>query len=75
MLSDQEVWLSMLSTVSVISGKIFAAEEAKLNSIFVMTIFKKQIQFKIGDEYTCRSMVSASRNVSRYYNLPGRETV
>ena len=40
-----------------------------------MNIFNNGIQFIIGEEETFRAMISASRNVSRYYKLPGSETV
>ena len=59
-LSDQEVRLYMLSTVSVTSGRIFSAVEAKLTSLIGMKIFNNGIQFIIGEEETFRAMVSAS---------------
>ena len=65
----------MLSTVSVTSGIIFSAAEAKLTSLIEINIFNNGIQFIIGEDYTCRSMVSDARNVSSHYNLPGRDTV
>ena len=65
----------MLSTVSVISGRIFSAAEAKLTSLILMTIFNNSIQFRIGEDKTFKAMISAAINVSRYYKLPGRETV
>ena len=65
----------MLSTVSVTSGRIFSAAEAKLNSLIGMTIFNNGIQFIIGEDETFRAMISAARNFSRNYKLPGRETV
>ena len=74
-LSDQGVWLSMLSTVSVTSGRIFSAAEAKLTSLIGMTIFNNGLKFIIGEEETFRAMISAAINVSRDYKLPGRETV
>ena len=40
-----------------------------------MTIFNNGLQFKIGEEEIFRAMISADKNVSRYYKLPGRETV
>ena len=67
--------LSMLSTVSVNSGIIFSTAEAKMTSLIGMTIFNNGLQFIIGEEETLREIVSAARNVSRYYKLSGRETV
>ena len=75
MLSDQGVWSSMLSTVSVTSSRIFYNAEAKITSLIVTTIFKNGLQLRIGEEETFRAMISAVRNVSRDYNMPGRETV
>ena len=74
-LSDQGVQFSMLSTVSVTSGRIISAAEAKLTSLIVMTIFNNGLQFRIGEEDTFREMIGASRNISRDYKLPGRETL
>ena len=74
-LSDQRLRLSMLSTVWVTSGRIFSAEESKLTSLIGMNIFNKGLKFIIGEYKTFREMISAARNVSRYYKLPGRETV
>ena len=65
----------MLSTVSVTSGIIFSAVEAKLTSLIGMTIFNNGLQFRIGEEETLRSIISAAINVSRDYKLPGREAV
>ena len=69
------MWSSMLSTVSVTSGIIFSAAEAKLTSLIGMIIFNNGIQFIIGEDETFRAMISTARNVSRDYKLPGRETV
>ena len=69
------MWLSMLSIESVTSGRIFSAVETKLTSLIGMAIFKNDIQFRIGGEETFRAMISAARNVSSNYKLPGRETV
>ena len=55
----------MLSTASVTSGRIFSAEEEKLNSLIEMTVFNNGIQFRIGEEDTFRAIISATRNVSR----------
>ena len=66
---------SMLSTVSVTSGRIFSAAETKLTSSIGITIFKNGLKFIIGGEETFRAMISAVINVSRDYNLPVRETV
>ena len=74
-LSDQGVQLSMLSSVSVTSGRIFSTAEAKLTSLIGMTIFNNGLRFRIGEEETFRAMISSVRNVSREYNMPGRETV
>ena len=65
----------MLSTVSVTSGRIFSAVEAKLTSLIGMTIFNNGLQFRIGEDKKFREMNSSVRNVSRDYTLPGRETV
>ena len=65
----------MLSTVSVTSGRIFSAVEAKLTSLIGITIFNNGLQFIIGEDKTFRAITSSVRNVSRDYNLPGRETV
>ena len=75
MFSDRWVRSSMLSTVLVTSGRILSAEEAKLASLIGMIIFNNGLQFRIREEYTFRETISASRNVSRDYKLPGRETV
>ena len=40
-----------------------------------MTIFNNGLQFGIGDLETFKAIISAARNVSRDYKLPGRETV
>ena len=40
-----------------------------------MTISNNVIKFRMGEEETFRAMISTARNFSRYYNLPGRETV
>ena len=61
--------------VSVTSGIIFSAAESKLTLLIGMTIFNNCLQFRIGEGETFREMISAIRNVSRYYKLPGRETV
>ena len=65
----------MLSTVSVTSGRIFSAAEAKLTSLIGIAIFNNGLQFIIGEDETFREIISASRNVSRDYKLPGRKTV
>ena len=75
MLSDQGVRSSMLSTVPVTSGRIFYAVVAKLISLIVMTIFNNGLQYIMGEEETFRAMIISARNISRYYKLPGRETV
>ena len=67
--------LSILSTVSVTSGIIFYAAGSKLTSLIGVTIFNNGIQFRIGGEDTFRAMVSATRNYSSHYKLPGREMV
>ena len=63
----------MFSMVSVTSGRIFYAVEAKLTSLIGMNIFNNGLQFRIGEEDTFREMISAVRKFSRYYKLPGRE--
>ena len=65
----------MLSTVSVTSDKIFSAAESKLTSLIGITIFNNGLQFRIGEDETFRAIISAARNVSRNYKLPGREKV
>ena len=40
-----------------------------------MATFNNFLQFKIGEDKTFREMISAVRNVSRDYKLPGIETV
>ena len=65
----------MLSTVSVNSGRIFSSAESKLTSLVVITIFNNGLQFIIGEDEKFRAIISAARNVSRNYKLPGRETV
>ena len=65
----------MLSTFSVTSGRIFSAAKAKLASLIGMTIFNNGPQFIIGEEETFREIISANRNVSSNYKLPGMETV
>ena len=72
MLSDQGVLSSMLSTVSVTSGRIFPAAEFKLISLILMTIFNNGIKFIIGGEEKFRAMLIAARNISRDCKLPGR---
>ena len=74
-LSYQEVRLSILSTVSVTSGRIFSAAEAKITSFIGMTIFNNGLQFIIGEGETFRKTISAAGNVSRGYKLPGRQAV
>ena len=49
--------------------------EGKLTSLIGMTIFNNGIQFIIGVGGTFRAIIGASRNVSRDYKLPGRETL
>ena len=65
----------MLSTVSVTSSRILSAAEAKLTSLIGITIFNNDLQFRIGEEETFRSMIISDRNRSMDYKLPGRETV
>ena len=65
----------MLSTVPVTSGRIFSSVESKLNSFIGMNIFNNGLKFRVGEHETFKSMISAARNVSRKYKLPGRETV
>ena len=65
----------MLSMVSVTSGRIFSDAEAKIIALIGMTIFNNGLQFRMGEDETFREMIRAARNVSRDYNLPGRETV
>ena len=55
----------MLSTVSVTSGIIFSAAEAKPTSLIGMTIFNNGLLFRIGEYETFRAIVSATRNASR----------
>ena len=62
----------MLSTMSVTSGRILSAAESKLTALIGMTIFNDGLQFIIGEEDTFRAIISATRNVSRGYNLTGR---
>ena len=62
----------MLSMVSVTSGRIFSDAEAKLTSLIGMTILNNGLQFRIGEDKIFRSIISAARNVSRNYKLPGR---
>ena len=65
----------MLSTVLVSSGRIFSDAEAKLISLIELIIFNNGLKFRIGKEEKFRAMISAARNYSRDYNLPGRETM
>ena len=65
----------MLSTVSVTSGIIFYVAESRLTPLIRMAIFNNGLQFIMGEEETFREIISAARNVSRNYKLPGRETV
>ena len=67
--------MSMLLTMLVTSGGIFSAAESELTSLIGMTIFNNGLQFRIGEEETFRAMIRASRNISRDYKLPGRDTV
>ena len=66
---------SLLSTVSVTSGRIFYAAESKLTSLIGMNIFNNGLKFIIREEETSRAIIWAEINVSRYYKQPGRETV
>ena len=66
---------SMLSTVSVTSGRMSSAEEAKLTSFIGIFIFNNSLQSIIGEDETFRAIISASRNVSKDYKLPGRDRV
>ena len=65
----------MLSTVLITPGIIFSATEDKLTSLIGIKIFNNGLQFRIEEDETFREIISASRNVSRYYKLLGRETV
>ena len=65
----------MLSTVSVTSGRILSAGEAKPNLLIGTNIFNNCPQFRMGEKETLMEMIIATRNVSRDYKLPGRETV
>ena len=65
----------MLSTVSVTSGRIFSSVESKPTSLIGMAIFNNVLKFRIGEEETFWSMISAARNSPRDYKLPGREGV
>ena len=65
----------MLSTVSVTSGRIFSATEAKLTSLIVMNICNNGLKFIIGKEEKFRAMISDARKFSRDYKLPGMEKV
>ena len=65
----------MLSMMSVTSGRILSAAEAKLTSLILMTIFNNGIQFIIGEYETFRAVISAARNVSSNYKLPGSDMV
>ena len=65
----------VLSTVSVTSGRIFSASESRLTLLIGMTIFNNGLQFRMGEEETFRAMIIATRNVSRDYKLPERDTV
>ena len=49
--------------------------EYKITSLVGMTTFNNVLQFKIGGGETFREIISAARNFSRGFNLPGRETV
>ena len=59
----------MLSIVTITSGIIFSAAEVKPTPLMGMTIFNNGIKLKI------RAMISADRNISSDYKMPGRETV
>ena len=65
----------MLSPVSVTSGRILSATEAKLISLIGMAIFNNGLQFIMGEDETFMEMISADISVSRNYKLPGRERV
>ena len=73
-LRAQGVRSSMLSMVSVNSGRIFSAAEEKLTSLIGMAIFNNGLKFRIGKYEAFRAMISSDRNVSRAYKIPGRET-
>ena len=75
MFIDRGVRSSIISTVSVTSGRIFSATEAKLTRFIGMNIFNNGLQFRIGEEDTFWEMVSAAINDPRDYNISGRETV
>ena len=75
MLSYQGVRQSISSTVSVTSGRIFSAAEATIISLIGMTIFNNGLQFIIGEGETFMEIISAAKNVSRDYKLPGKEMV
>ena len=62
---------SMLSTVTVTSGRIISTSEYKLTSLIGMTIFNNGLQFRIGEEDTFREIISAVITVSIGYKLPG----
>ena len=53
----------MLSMMSVTSGRILSAAEAKLTSFIEMTIFNNCLQFRIGEYKTFREMISADRKI------------
>ena len=55
----------MLSTLSVTSGRILYAAEAKLKSLIGITTFNNGIQYGIGEDETFREIISAAINVSR----------
>ena len=65
----------MLSMVSVTTGRILSAAEAKLTSFIGMTIFNNALKFIIGEEEKFWAIINAARNVSRNYKITGRETV
>ena len=65
-LSEKGVWFSMLSTLSVTSGRIVSDVEAKPTSFIETNIFNNGLQFIIVEEETFTTMISAVRNVSRY---------
>ena len=63
MLSDQGVRLSILSTLTVTSGRKFSAAESKLTSLIGIDIFNNSLKFIILEEEKSSEMISASGNV------------
>ena len=65
----------MLSILSITSGRIFSSAESKLTSLIGITIFNNGLQFIFGVDETFKAMITAARDISRYYKLTVRETV